>query len=569
MASAFRSTPNVPRSMAQPFANRPLSPALLSAALACFAIFGLSCILPLSAWLTRISPDSSLNPGTMRFFDSLRAVVLGAGLVALGAAVRPDLRSALGAAASAPAGVHSTRSSQWALVWAGVALISRLVAAAFSDLGLGDDGARVFWLEEFRQNPQPIWSGLWMPGHLYMHALVGLVVRDAAWAGVVLSALAASGTVWILTRAVERDWGRTAAACAGGAIVFQPVALAYGANPDVNPVFAFGIVAAVGALDRARRTSRRRWFIVAWMSASLAAWCRLEAVFLLPFLALPLWPRRRAMLAFIAASVVAPLAWYTTDFFATGRTANMVQVMQDDPSLSTSISGAIFSFFGIVWQGITLPWVVLGVAGMIRALRVGVGRTWIPLALMHVAALGGAAMILGAGLQARYLLLPAAICGAYSGVALGGVFESSRRWAAWVAALAVGLVVVAPSMFPGRDDLWVRRSPRLQVLVDEVAQAAQGGHVVWISDESAYFYAVRTHTPIERYHALSRADEDPAQLLERLQTAATAVACVQMTKHPLAQWDTLRQLAADTWSIEPIAERPDYHLYRLRRISAS
>ena len=553
--------------MAQPFTKR--LPAPLSVALACFAIFGLCCIVPPSVWLARIAPDGSLNAGTRGFLDGLRTVVLGAGLVALASAVRPDLRSALGAAVSAPAQVLATRPSQWALAWAVITLTSRLAAAAFSDLGLGDDGARVFWLEEWRQDPHAIWSGLWVPGHLYMHALVGLVVRDAAWAGVVLSALAASGTVWILTRAVERDWGRSAAACAGGAIAFQPVALAYGANPDVNPVFAFGIVAAVGALDRARRTSHWWWFVAAWMSASLAAWSRMESLFLLPLLALPLWPRRRAMLAFVAASFVAPVAWYAADFLATGRTANVVHVMQDDPSLSTPIPAAIFSFLGAVWQGVTLPWIVLGVAGMIRALRAGVGRAWIPLALMHVAALGGAALVLGAGLQARYLLLPAAICGAYSGVALGGMFESSRRWAAGLAAVSVGLVLVAPSMFPGRDDLWVRRSPRLRALVDEVAQAAQGGDVVWISDESAYFYAVRTHTPVERYHAISRADADPAQLLVRLRTADTAVACVQVTKHPLAQWDTFRQQAADTWNIESIVVRPDYHLYRLRRIPTS
>jgi hypothetical protein len=68
------------------------------------------------------------------------------------------------------------------------------------------------------------------------------------------------------------------------------------------------LLLAMLALGQARRERPVRWAALAGLALTLAAGLRYEAWMLLPFLALLLWPDRRAMLAFGAVALLWPVA---------------------------------------------------------------------------------------------------------------------------------------------------------------------------------------------------------------------------------------------------------------------
>jgi hypothetical protein len=133
------------------------------------------------------------------------------------------------------------------------------------------------------------------------------------------------------------------------------------------------------------------------------------------------------------------------------------------------------------------------------------------------------------------------------------------------AAVALLLIGLTPSFNPGAHDLWIRRDPELRALVDEVAARAQGRDVVWISEESGYFYACRVRPPLDRYHALPRPDSDPARLVEELRQVPATLAVVQQSELPRQRWEKLLELTASQWQAEPQFERGPYRVYVLQR----
>jgi hypothetical protein len=264
---------------------------------------------PASQWLRALSPDGTLEPSTAMLLDRVGPLVLAAGLVLLACGFVPRLRHALAGAATAPAPAVANRARGLAPACAAFALLLRLAIAAGGDAGLGDDGARVVWLEQWLRDPHWVWTGLWLPAHLYLHALFTLVLRDAVWAGIALSAVAAAGTVWIVTRVTQVQWGNAAGAAAGLAASILPVSLAYGATPDVNPVFAFFVVAAVAAVLRARQDGGWRWLAISGLCLVTATWMRFDSLPLVPLIALLLWPRRLTALLFALAGIAPLIGW--------------------------------------------------------------------------------------------------------------------------------------------------------------------------------------------------------------------------------------------------------------------
>lgn len=515
-----------------------------------------------SEWLRMVSPDGELNAGTARFLDSLRWWWAAAAVVALAAAARPDLRRTLAAAWTSAAPVLRSTGRTPALVCGAIAVLARLVLGAAGDPGLGDDGARVAWLLEWLQAPHLVWSGLWLPGHLYLHAFFWLVLRDAVWAGIVLSALASGGTTALLAHAAGRDWGRAAGWGAGIATAILPVSLAHGSTPDVNPVFTFLAVAAMAA---AMHAGRWRGFVLAALASAWATWCRFDAIAIVPGVAAMLWPHRLRAIALAVVSLVPFVLWNVADMLRTGQAGHVAQVVQQDPTLRGAPLSLAFSFLGGLWQAAPLPCLLLGIAGAVRALRARRGRGWMLLALLHAGALAGTTVVFQAGTQPRYFILTGTIAAAYTGVALGGLFAASRR-VAW-SAVALGLValVVAPLAYPVERDLWIRRDPRLRQLVDTVHALSPDHDIVWVAEESAYLYVCRIGIAIERYHGMPRADSDPALVLTRLDDARQATACVQQATLPLERWSRFETLAAPTWNIQFVREVSGYKIYALDR----
>lgn len=519
-----------------------------------------------SALLGALTPDGALEPRTAAFLDRF-PLLLGlaaAGLLAAG--LRAQLRARLaGAWRMSPPPHPATTRLPWVLGVSAAAL--RIVLATQADLGLGDDGARVAWLESWLQHPAPVWTGLWLPGHLYLHALVYLVVRDAVWAGVVLSALAAGGTTAILTRALERDWGTAAAWFGGVAVSVLPVSLAYGATPDVNPVFAFLPVAAVAAVQCSVRRGGRRWWVLGVLAAAWATWCRFEAIGLVPAIGLLLWPRWRQVVAFALLGLAPFVAWNVLESLHAGQAGHVAQVVKNDPGLSGSLVSHAFSLIGAFWQSMPLPVLLLALAGAVRAARFRRGRGWMILAVLHAGALVATTLLFHAGTQPRYYILAGSVVGLYAAVGWAGIWAAAPRFGLAVAVLAGLLLAVLPGLFPGGNDLWIRRSPHLRSLVDDVRSQAADRDVIWVSEESGYFYACRVRPPAGRYHSMPRADSDPAALLAALHAPSGAVVAVEPHERAQQRWQRLAALAAPAYDVQAARVVQGYQIYDLVRRS--
>jgi hypothetical protein len=213
---------------------------------------------------------------------------------------------------------------------------------------------------------------------------------------------------------------------------------------------------------------------------------------------------------------------------------------------------------------VTLPVLLLGIAGMLRALRARAWRRWMLLPLGHAAAMLGAVVLLGAGLQPRYFILIATVAAAYAGAAIAGVFARDRIAGFAVAALGIVLLIATPGWFPSESELWVRRDPELRALVDAVHARSSGHDIVWVADDADYLYACRWRPAFGTYHALPRADSDPAALLVELESKPSALAVVQQTDLPVRRWARFAELAAGRWQFELLFEQSGYRIYGLQ-----
>lgn len=521
-------------------------------------------VRPASTWLRALTPDGQLEPQTAAFLDAMSGIVLLGGVLLLGLGVAPRLRNAVadGWRQGPP---PDSASGRWIPPAAAIlAFALRLVVARQSDIGLGDDGARVAWLQSWVQHPGMVWSGMWLPAHLYLHALIFAIVRDAVWAGIALSALAAGGTAWILTHSVTRTWGGHAGVVTALTVSCLPVSLAYGSNPDVNPVFAFFVVASMASVSRGARKSSWAWVLLGWFCLAIATWMRFDSLLLVPAIGLLLWPRLRAILVFVVSASLPLLVWNFVDSLVSHRAGHVVSTIRSDPTLQGSLISNAFSYSGAIWQAVTLPVLVLGLIGMARAMNAKRGRNWILLPLVHAVSLAGTTIVLQAGTQSRYFILIGSVFAAYAGVGLAGMFERSRLVGAATALLAIGLFVYTPSLYPGGNTLWARRDPQMRALVDHVARLSEGRDIVWVGD-SAYFYFCRKRPPLEQYHALSRADSDPGVVVAGLDHSNRALACVENNEVFLERWRSLLDKLEPMWRVERIDERGEFMIYGLRR----
>lgn len=539
-------------------------------------LIGASCLLaglalhryPISRWLQALAPDGLLDPGTVHFLDALHYLLFVGAFLCFLIAARPGLREVLGVAvATAPPPAVGGRATRWIPMVAFLSLALHVLIGARSDIGLGDDGARVAWLQQWLLDPRPVWSGLWAPGYLYLHALWWLVTRDAIWAGILMSAFACGGTAWILGRSVERNWGAAAGICAAGGVTLLPVAVSYGSVPDVCPVFSFLIVATIAALGRYASSGRRVWLGFAWLALAVASWSRFETSLLIPGILVPLWPKRRVAAWFGFAALLPTIVWHSLPYLSQGSAPNVVSaVFHDEWLRSRATASAVFTFFGGWWQGLTPPFAIAGTLGIVRALRSKRGREWLPTLILHLCCFVGLVIFTRGGSSPRYYVLAGSILAAYTGVWLGGIYDQSRVYGLMAVAGVGAALAVVPLMYPAEQQhLWIRRNPLLRGVVDRVEQVSAGKDVVWVSDASAYFYPCRVKLPITRYHAMSRSDSDPVLVLSELRSANFATACVRNTQNSALLWSALMEHGDREWSATSLESLPGYFLYSMVR----
>ncbi len=527
-------------------------------------------LAPPSHWLEALTADGHLEPATARFVDSgwIFAWIAGLGMSAV--AWSRSFRAALaGTVRCAPQ--RGEAGSAWAIAALALAtLVARLVASAWSDVGLGDDGARVAWLLRWLQDPELVPRELWAPGHLYLHALVWLVVRDAVRAGILLSALASAATVWLLGRAIQKEWGTTAGVLAALLVAVLPVASAHGATPDVNPVFACLCVVAVCCVVRAAR-GKSAWLLCAWVCVFFASWSRFEAFILAPAFAAPLLPRWRRALAFMSACLLPAVAWGIAVHVANGDALRLFRTLQVDPTLMRPLASRVFDLLWSAWLGVPLSIALLGCAGAVRSLRHRRGTEFLPLALLHLGSLAGATWSTGTGNQPRYFILAGAIAAAYAGVALAGALRAARAWGAVLLGAALILVPWTTALFPHPGELWIRRLDRVRGVADCVAAQRVASHleqapIVWIADEAGYFFLCRERVAVECYHAMPRAESDAGAILTALDGQPTVLVCVRENAESERRWQAFLHIASASFRADSVGTPcADYRLVRLSR----
>jgi len=401
---------------------------------------------PPSTLLLRLSPDGQLNPDTAAFLDLAWIMLLVFGclflLIAASRTVRRGSLSAMAEPGSSQVASIDLKPVLWIAL---VAFVARCVVGVVGDPSLGDDGARNWWLREWMQDPTFVRSGLWAPGHLYVHALFDLVLRKAEIAGMVLAAGSYAGCILLLGTAAGRTWGRLAAISTSLLAAILPVSMAYGSVSDVNTFFAFLLIASVAAVQRAVHTSGWIWLVVAWVCIALAAWTRFETFLLIPAIAMLLWRKPVVMIVFALLSLVPTLTWNFLNFLSSGDPNMVYNAVRADTGLAVSRVSALFGLLTAAWQALTLPLIVLGALGMIRALKARRGREWMGLLFLHLAALSAATIVSATGNQARYLILAGAILAYYTGVAISGIAQTNRRMAGIVMLVAALAAAFLPS----------------------------------------------------------------------------------------------------------------------------
>ena len=528
---------------------------------------------PLSLWLLPLAADGAWEPATARFLDGLWLLVLGTGLLALWSSFQASMGAAFAGMLGRPPEPGGKERRSLVTLLALLTLVARLVVSARSDIGLGDDGARVAWLQLWLQDPEPVPRELWGPGHLYLHALFWLVFRDAVRAGIVLSALASAATVLLLGRTVERGWGRAAGTLAALLVAVLPVTSAHAATPDVNPVFAFLCVAAVCCARRGTCGSML-WLVLGWVCVFFAAWSRFETFLLVPAFAAPLWPRWRRGLLFALACLLPSVLWALAVQQAHGDFMRLFHTLKVDPTLSRPLGSRVFDFLWAGWLAVPLSVALLGAVGGARSLRWRRGAEFLPLLVLHLGSLLLATWSTGTGNQPRYFILVGSLLAAYAGTALGGALQRSRHPGMVLAAIAILLVPWTGALFPHEGELWIRHIPRLRQVADcvaatRVAAAMQAVPVVWIADESGYFFLCREHLPVERYHAMPRAESDPKAIAAALRGEAVTLVVLRDNAESERRWQGLAAAVGGDFQTEEMRERcADYRLLRLRGRSA-
>jgi hypothetical protein len=188
-----------------------------------------------------------------------------------------------------------------------LALGVRLAALPYATADSFDHAARIWAAWRWIDDPFPLTWGVWGPLHYYlMGPLVALFgpLHAPTLLHVGLGALLPP-LLYLFTR---REFGsRAGALLAGAATALYPVAILNSLSVRSETPFAVLLVLAMLALSKVRERHALPWAALAGAALTLAGGLRYEAWMLMPFLALVLWPDRRAMALFVAVGLVWPV----------------------------------------------------------------------------------------------------------------------------------------------------------------------------------------------------------------------------------------------------------------------
>ena len=195
------------------------------------------------------------------------------------------------------------------------AFAARLALWPYASMESNDHTYRVFTAWIWADNPELAFYGLWGPLHYF---LVGPIIRlfgDQVVAPVLLHVVVGSLIPAVLYLFTAREFGdRRAALAVGAAFALYPIAIRMSLQVMAQTWFYLCVALALLALSCARTPPANRraatalgCAAAAGLAATLGSLLRAEGWFMIPLLALTLWPRRMHIAVFLAIASIGPV----------------------------------------------------------------------------------------------------------------------------------------------------------------------------------------------------------------------------------------------------------------------
>ena len=198
------------------------------------------------------------------------------------------------------------------------ALAARLAGLPLATADSWDHAARIWAAWRWIDDPFPLTWGVWGPIHyVLMGPVIALFGPSPAptLLHVAMGALVPP-LVYLFTRREFET--RAGALLAGAAAALAPVTILNSLSARSETPLAVLILVAMLALSHARTARPLLWAALAGLAVTLGAGLRYEAWMLIPFLAVLLWPRWRAMALFVMLALLWPAVAMASNFLVYG-----------------------------------------------------------------------------------------------------------------------------------------------------------------------------------------------------------------------------------------------------------
>lgn len=204
-----------------------------------------------------------------------------------------------------------------------VALIIRTIILNLTIDVPGDGPTRAIGAYKWMHSPSLIISGVWLPGHTYLHGLFYCILDDPAVAARIFNVLLGTLTVPVFYLLIRQVFDPSAALLAALMLIFLPIHAGLSASSLTEPTFLFEFLAGSLFLILAAKADAHRfqYLIPALLLLALAVMTRYEGWILTPVLVTYYYTRTRQLSESLLIAVVLlfyPLLWTIGNYLHTG-----------------------------------------------------------------------------------------------------------------------------------------------------------------------------------------------------------------------------------------------------------
>ena len=188
----------------------------------------------------------------------------------------------------------------------------------------GDGPTHAIQAYDWARHPQFAWSGVWLPGFVYLAGICSLVIHNPLIEPRIFNLALSTLAIPLFYALVRRLYGPLAATLGTAMLVFLPLHVGLSVSSMTEPSFLFFMITALLCLERAveGRTIRPLPFGLFLLFFSLAELTRYEAWSLIPLVLLYLYWRSRAVAAtaIAGATLMAfPIFWSAESYMDFGN----------------------------------------------------------------------------------------------------------------------------------------------------------------------------------------------------------------------------------------------------------